>query len=148
MEKAKCECTDDKESCDLKSILEQQLGKKYPEYDWPGSGEITGAKHLQCIIVISIKASVLEFVLQESQTKEPNFSCLCSKVWAKGKQKRKWYDETNTNIAGWKYFLKRNIFLKCTERLDKISLYCSPEEEFRCYSSTRTEIIMVIIINN
>lgn len=88
MEKAKCECTDDKEPFDLKSVSKQQQGK-YPELNAIDQEEINGAKHLQSIIVISIKATVLEFVLQQSQTKELIFHCLCTRVPAKGKQKWK-----------------------------------------------------------
>lgn len=72
MENAKCECTDEKESCDLESILKQQLGE-YPECNCPGSTEIIGAKHLHCIIVISIKATHEKFVFQESQNKRTQF---------------------------------------------------------------------------
>lgn len=73
MEKAECECTDDKEPFDLKSISKQQQGK-YAELNAIDQEEINGAKYLQSIIVISIKATVLEFVLERSQTKELIFS--------------------------------------------------------------------------
>lgn len=76
MENAKCECTDEKESCDLESILKQQLGE-YPECNCPGSTEIIGAKHLHCIIVISIKATDDKFVFQESQKQKNWISSVC-----------------------------------------------------------------------
>lgn len=76
MENAKCECTDEKESCDLESILKQQLGE-YPECNCPGSTEIIGAKHLHCIIVISIKATDEKFVFQESQKQKNWISSVC-----------------------------------------------------------------------
>lgn len=72
MENAKCECTDEKEFCDLESILKQQLGE-YPECNCPGSTEIIGAKHLHCIILISIKATDNAFVFQESQNRRTEF---------------------------------------------------------------------------
>lgn len=43
---------------------------KHSAKHWPASTETAAAKHLKCIIVISIKDSFLEFLLQQSNTKE------------------------------------------------------------------------------
>lgn len=103
MEKAKCECTYDKEPCDLKCILKQQLGK-YSECNWPGNADIIGAKHLQWINVISIKATVLEFVFQESQTKV-FFVCVAS--GSQGETKEEIVQWGKQKYGGVKVFSKK-----------------------------------------
>lgn len=106
-EDAKCARTHDKEPCDLKSILKQQQGEKENcrNAKWPGSAEITGAKHLQCISVISLKATVLEFMHQESKTKTTKFSLCQPKGNESGNSRGRQTKE------GWKYFLKKCTYI-------------------------------------